>query len=174
MAKGVTIQISGLKELQKKLKTLPQDLIDDVDFAMGDAARKYESLAAQAAPVDQGRLKGEITSYREAVMQWVVVSPNEVSAWMEFGTRSRVQVPGDLQAYAAQFKGAGSGKGDPKKMIFDWCKRKGIEEAFWFPIFIKIMREGIHPHPFFFKHREPIKKQLNNDLKQVVGKRISK
>lgn len=144
MAKGITIQISGLKELQKKLKQLPQDLIDDVDMVMANGANDYVNRAASAAPVDTGILKRSIKQKKLAPMQYEVVSAANYSAYVEFGTRSRVSVPAGLEAYAAQFKRGNSKVG------------------------------GCPAQPFFFPQREPIKQQINKDLKQVVSKRVSK
>lgn len=163
MARGARIEIRGLKELRKKLKGIPDRVAGEVDVAMSVAAKDYENRAIDDAPINLGNLKNRISSYQVKQMDWEVVSQADYSAFVEFGTRTRVQVPADLQNYAAKFKG--NSGGDAKRHIFQWCKDKGIEEKFWWPIYIKIMTVGIHPHPFFFKHRESIYKQLIEDCR---------
>ena len=170
---GVNIEVKGLKELQKKLGKVADEIIYEADLLFEVAANQYANLAIGDAPVDQGLLRQLISSKKIKVLRYQVVSGAEWSAWIEWGTRSRVQVPADLQAYAAQFKGGQSG-GDPKQKIFDWCKRVGIPKEAWYPVFIKIMTVGINPHPFFFKHRQPVFNQLLKDLKPAIRRALKK
>jgi HK97 gp10 family phage protein len=173
MARGARIEVKGLKELKKKFGSIPKDVADEVDAAMAVAANDFENRAASAAPVNLGQLKGAISSNRIKEMDWEVVSPLDYSAFVEFGTRTRVQVPADLQSYAAQFKSGGN-KGDAKKAIYEWCRLKGIEEKYWYPIYIKVMTVGINPHPFFFIQRGPVYKQLVKNCKEAIKRALSK
>lgn len=174
MARGATIEIKGLDKIIKKFGAIPKNVKEETDGVFAIAANDYVNRAVSDAPVDQGILKNEISSYKEKDLTYVVVSGAEWSAFIEFGTRSRVQVPSDLTAYAAQFKGGGiSGKG-AKQKIFDWCKRVGIPEEAWWSVFINVMTIGIHPHPFFFKHREEVFKQLLKDLNPALQRALSK
>lgn len=174
MAKGFSIEVKGLKDLQKKIGRIPENVKQETDGLMALAANDYMNRAVGDAPVDQGILRNEISSYRDGEMNYVVVSGAEWSAFIEFGTKSRVQIPADLTTYAAQFKGGGISSGDVKQRIFDWCKRVGIPQEAWYPVFINIMTIGIHPHPFFFKHREEVLKQLMNDLKPAIENALRK
>jgi hypothetical protein len=168
---AVRIDVKGLKELQEKFKEIPVQVAEEVDGAMGVAAVDFENRAQDAAPRNAGRLAGDITHDHLGVMDWKVVSPLEYSAYVEWGTRSRVQVPPDLAQYAAQFKG-GNGGGDAKTAIYEWCRLKGIDEKNWWWIFIKIMTVGINPHPFFFIQREPVYKQLVKDCQEAIKRAI--
>lgn len=174
MAKGVSIDVRGLKELKKKLGKIPQNVSDEVDGVMALAANDYVNRAVADAPADQGILRNEISSYKEKDLTYVVVSGAEWSAFIEFGTRSRVQVPSDLTTYAAQFKGGSVSGRDAKQKIYDWCKRVGIPEEAWWSVFINVMTLGIHPHPFFFKHRQEVFKQLMQDLKPALTRALNK
>jgi hypothetical protein len=131
----------------------------------------FVDRAQDAAPINVGVLKGQITSTQLAEMDWKVTSGADYSAFIEFGTRSRVQVPADLAQYAQQFKG-GNGGGDAKTAIYEWCRLKGIDEKNWWWIFIKIMTVGINPHPFFFIQREPVYKQLVKDCQEAIKRAI--
>jgi hypothetical protein len=168
---SVRIDVKGLKELQEKFKEIPKNVAEEVDGAMYVAALDFVDRAQDAAPINVGVLKGQITSTQLAEMDWKVTSGADYSAFIEFGTRSRVQVPADLAQYAQQFKG-GNGGGDAKTAIYEWCRLKGIDEKNWWWIFIKIMTVGINPHPFFFIQREPVYKQLVKDCQEAIKRAI--
>jgi HK97 gp10 family phage protein len=170
--KGARIQVSGLAALKKKLGEIPQNIADEVDGAMAVASNDFVNRAVSDAPVNLGLLRNGISAEKKKDMVWEVVSAADYSAFVEWGTRTRVEVPADLANYAAKFKG-GDGK-NAKEAIYQWCKDKGIEEKFWWPIYIKIMTVGIHPHPFFFRQRDPVYKQLRSDLKEAIREALRK
>lgn len=98
--------ITGFKEFQAKLKNLPTYIKREADGFVEDAALQWEQLAKQAAPVDTNNLRGKISVLPKTKdMRRDVVSPVEYSAYMEWGTGTRVNVPVGLQEYALQFKG---------------------------------------------------------------------
>jgi hypothetical protein len=167
MAKGVSIQVEGLDRLIKKLGRIPDAVSAEIDAELSAVANEFMNRARGDAPVDQGLLINSITVNPLKVMDYEVVSGADYSAYVEFGTKSKVQIPADLAAYAAQFKGAKS-TGDAKQMIYAWCKRVGIEEKYWFAVYVKIMRDGIRPHPFFFKQLPQAQADINKNLKEVV------
>lgn len=162
------INLSGFKEFEDKLKALPDRVQKLTGEIAGFAAATWEQGAKRDAPTDQGRLKNEIKAVKRDAVTFEVVCNSEQAPWMEWGTKSRVKVPADLQAYAAQFKGKGTGK-DARRHIFEWCKRKGIEERLWYIIYVSIMRTGVRPHPFFFIQRPKAEKQFINDLKDILS-----
>jgi len=168
---SVKITLSGFKELEAKLRTMPKELMEEVDVEVQDSAQLWEDRAKNDAPTDQGLLKGEIKT-RKIPGGWEVVSMAEYSPYLEWGTRRRVRVPADLQAFAAQFRGTGEPTGEPgnaKEMIYAWCKRQGIPEERWSFIFMLIMVNGIRPQPFFFVQRPVIEKELASALEKVLN-----
>jgi hypothetical protein len=170
MAKGVSIQIEGLNEVIKKIGSIPEDLKVLVDAEMGATAATFVDRAVAAAPVDNGILRNGISFTQVGEMDWEIVSSVDYSPFVEFGTRSRVKVPAELSSYAAQFRNVKTGTAQgAKKLIFAWCKRKGIKEEAWEAIYIKIMRSGINPHPFFFPQLPIARAEINKNLKQVVA-----
>jgi hypothetical protein len=173
MAGGVSIHVQGLDKAIKKFGKLPELLVDELDHEMSSVAEGFLGRAISDAPVDQHTIKSQL-SHKEVGKLWhEVVSGAEHSPYVEFGTRSKVQVPAGLEAYAAQFKGA-KRSGDAKKSIYDWCKRVGIPEEAWWPVFIKIMTQGINPHPFFFKHIPWAQSELNRNMKEAVRLALNK
>lgn len=152
MAKqGVFLELKGIDKVLKKYGRIPKQIEAEADAEFAAAANTMANRAISDAPTDQGALKNQISSVRHGMMNHETVSAAPHSAYIEWGTRTRVQVPPELQKVAAQYKGASSGK-NAQEMIYEWCRRNGIERGLWWPIFISIMTKGIHPHPFFFKN----------------------
>lgn len=167
MGKGTIITIKGFDELKRKLGRIPDHIISEVDAEMDAEALAFVDRAQDAVPIDRGVIKNEITRDKKGVLNYEVVSGAEYSPWIEWGTRSRVKVPPALTAYAAQFSGP-TGRTGAKKAIYDWCKRKGIPQPAWYPIFIKIMTVGITPHPFFFPQLPIARANLMKSVERVV------
>jgi hypothetical protein len=140
MASGVSIQVQGLDSLRKKFGQIPTKVTARLDIEMGALANDYENRAAEAAPVDTGRLKGGISSYRIGSLNHEVVSQMPYSAYVEFGTITHVNVPADLVQYAAKFKG------------------KGINKS-----------GGMRAHPFFFPHLPWARTELIKRSEKVVA-----
>jgi hypothetical protein len=166
MSNGVSISVSGLDELKKKFKGLPANVEQGLDGELFELSEAYVNKAVAAAPRDRGLLIQGISADHKLLFH-EVVSSAPYSAYQEFGTRSKVQVPPALVSYAAQFR-AKKSNGDAKKAIFDWCKRVGIPEEAWYPIFIKIMTVGTNPHPFFFIHLNWAQAEVQKRAQKVV------
>lgn len=196
MAKGLHIEVRGLDKLMRKVGEIPQDIRDETDALMSLASNNLVNKAVESAPVDQGILKSQITFKRSEAMKYEVVSGASWSAFIEFGTKSRVKVPAEFAAYAAQFKGK---RGAPGKGFYDsilaWVKRKKItgsydvktrrrtgsgvdkqieDEQTAFAIYLSIMRHGVKPHPYFFVHVPAIRTQFEKGMKQVIKKALRK
>lgn len=188
MASGVSIQVSGLDELRKKLGQIPENVKILVDAELKATADNFINRAVIDAPVDESSLRRGLSVKKVGDMSYEAVSAAYQSAFIEFGTKSRAQVPATLQAYAAQFKGQ-KGKGKFFENILKWVKRKGLAGTFSvkthrrtgnkktkdqqdkqaaFAIARSIAKHGIHPHPFFFKQMPLAEQELKQALAQIV------
>lgn len=187
MAKGVTIQVTGLKELQRKYGKIPKEVSKMVDGELYAAANDHANLAATEAPNDQSQLRQGIGAKRVKLMQSETYSSAPHSAFIEFGTKRKTEIPSDLTAYAANFRGKKGGGGQGfYDAILAWVKRKGIgatrtksgkvsrskssqaaQESAAFAIYLSILKNGIKAQPFFFKHRAKVKADL---LKKIEAK----
>jgi hypothetical protein len=145
MAGGVTIQVKGFEELQKKLGKFPENLSIELDAGLGNVAQEYETKAAEAVPIDTGFLKTHITALKVSHLNYEVVSGAPYSAYVEFGTITRVVVPSDLVEYAAQFKGRG-------------IRKTG----------------GMYPQPFFFPHLPWAKAESVRVAEKVINKGLNR
>ena len=163
-----SITLSGWKEFEQLAKDMPKILQSEVNGEVEDAGRLWAAGAKRDAPIDQGFLRGLITSRSLGVMWAEVTSAANYSAWIEWGTKTRVNVPTELQAYAAQFRGGGSGAGNAKQMIYAWMNRVGVPQQFQWPVFFSIITKGIHPHPFFFIQVPLVQKQLIGNVTKIL------
>ena len=162
----MSVNLVGFAAFAAKLKDLPEKVKITADAYVQDAAKEWAQLAKRAAPKDNGQLSGNITNQPKGEMMAEVTSPVDYSAFVEWGTKTKVRIPAELQNYASQFKGTkGSGA---KKFIYAWCERKGIDPKFWFIIYRSIMIKGINPHPFFFIHKPLIEQKLIGRLKKLI------
>ena len=191
MSKLFTLKIQGVNQFQKKLKDLPIKLQKEIAGEIEDSARKINSKQVRGVPVDEGGLKQGIGYKKVNPLNYELFSSKQYSPFMEFGTKSRKQIPAELQDYAKQFnlKGPKIGFDAFFQIILDWVHRKGIagrfstktkrrvgskskqlEEDFdvaW-PIALSILKKGVHPHPFFFQPFFEERKALVDKVKKIV------
>lgn len=163
------ISLSGFKEFENKLKSLPKVIEQEIGGEIQDAAQNWSQRAKQAAPVDQGRLRQEINPVRKTELTYEVVCNVDYAAYLEWGTKTKVRVPADIAGYAAQFRGGRSGGGNAKEMIYAWMKRVGIPEGMQWIVFINIIVNGINPHPFFFIQMPQVKKEFITNIQNILN-----
>jgi len=182
----VKVNLIGFDRLLKRIDAAPANIKKQVGAEIQFAAEDFRERAINDAPVDQTILTGQITVKHIDAATLEVVSGAKYSAYMEFGTKGKYQsIPG---IDASPYRGKGTGDYfDFLNNILDWVKRKGIggkyrgsiaagrvtlskkkqdtlvetaEAIAW-----SIIRNGVKPHPFFFKQIGPVRKQL---LRRVV------
>jgi len=167
---GSVIRIEGLEKTLarfdvKKYEPQIQQCFDKFGI-------RVELGAKQAAPVDEGRLKGSIFQQPGKLSSTIGASANYAS-FQEFGTRKFATayiatLPADWQVFAKQYKGGGGGTFAEFVMsLVGWCKRHGISEKAAYPIALKILREGMKPQPFLYPAFNKAKDQLIKDLQAI-------
>lgn len=197
MASSFSLKVHGLDALTKKIHTLPQVITDDLDRAFQEAAQAWENGAVRDAPVYDGKLRGSIRSARKGVL-WYSVSANVFYApYIEFGTKKKARIPSDLQGIAAEFKGGKGGSfKDLLAAIEKWVRKNGIKEvsgkkaaavrskgrykrvkrragtysaaAYW--IALNIAKNGIKPHPYFFKQKQTAVNIISREVTNIYKK----
>lgn len=206
MADGMKIEVKGLEQIVKQLGNLPEAVAIEVDAQLSAIAEEFANRAVAMAPMDQSMLKQGISHKRNGLMDHEVVSSAAYSAFVEFGTRSRVSIPSGQEAYAAEFKGMKISNGGFYEFalaILAWMKRKGISAGTYSTgikkfktgayakvkeggrrvgtkaqkfeedlrlasaIAYSILKQGIHPHPFFFPQLPVAERQI--ELMQAVA-----
>lgn len=167
MAK-ISVKIKGLKEVEKLLgKQGQQRLLREISEEMEIAAQDVRSRAVQAAPVDTGLVRAGI-SVEGKDLRWVIYTVAKYAGYVEFGTKTKVDIPTEMQDEAAKFRGGGGSYEEFRQAISGWMRRKGIpEEALW-PIMAKIMGQGIDPQPFMWPSFKEGTKNIENDIDRVI------
>lgn len=162
-----SITLTGWKEFETKLKNMPKILEQEIGGEVEDAVRLWAAGAKRDAPKDQGFLAGLISSRKLSPMMAETTSEANYSAYLEWGTKTRVRVPAELQAYASQYRG-GNNQGGAKKMIFAWMERVGIPKERQWITFLSILIKGIRPHPFFFIQKPIVEKFLFTNVQNIL------
>lgn len=133
------INIAGVKELRARLNSVSKEVHKEVLGEIKDAAQKWVAFSKRDAPIDLGKLRQNITADISPSWGASVISNANYSPYIEWGTITKVYVPGELAEYAIQFKGRG-------------IRKNG----------------GIIPRPFFFKQRAVIEKMLIKNINNVL------
>lgn len=170
------VKIEGLNNLKAEFFAKTKKVEEITDQEMDSMCKKWVSAAKRDAPADQGNLIRSITYYKLRAARYEIVAQVFYAPFMEFGTKGKyTPIPG-TEAIAAQFKGYKGGDiMEMLRMIVRWVHRKGITgtysvktrkrlgskinqyaedySAAW-PIVMSILKNGVNPHPYFFKQRE--------------------
>lgn len=184
----IKIKVTGLDEAVKKMTQLPKIIQTEIKNELRASADEIKRSSQRDAPADQGGIRKSISVITKSELEYSVVVQNNYAAYMEFGTKSKAQVPAELTEYAKSFQGKGPSTGiSPIDALTAWVKRKGIagtysvktrrrlgsaavkadqDKSVAFLIWRKIKKYGVSPHPFFFKNVF--------DERDKLGKRIEK
>jgi hypothetical protein len=181
------ISITGFKEFEAKIKGIPAYINKEVRREIQDAVLDWEQRAKNAVPVNYGSLKRGISSKMNTGLSGEVVSAANYSRFVEWGTRSKKRVPSDLASFESSLSYEKTGDYyDFLNSILDWVKKKGIGRTYNVKtrrknrqtkdeflaiaeaIAFSILRKGINPQPFFFIHKEPIKKELFVNIERIL------
>jgi HK97 gp10 family phage protein len=193
------VKITGISSIEKQFTAAAEKIKDTVEQEMQAAAQDWVAGAVRDAPVDQGALKQSI-SYKKTdtqtgsgtLISFEIVAQRFYAPFVEFGTKGKYRpIPG-TEKIAAEFRGYKGGDFmDLLRMIVRWVKRKGIAgtysvktrrrtgskinqyaedySAAW-PIALSILKNGISPHPYFFKQQEIVWPAMIKRIQRVLQK----
>jgi len=184
------VSIKGLAEFKKEIATASKQIKEIVSAEVQAAGAEFVSLARRDVPVDQGALKGSISYFMQNDLSAVIVAQKFYAPFIEFGTKGKyTPIPG-TEDIAAQFKGYKGGDFmELLRMIVRWVNRKGItgrysvktrkrvgskidrlaeDYAAAWPIALSILKNGIKPHPFFFKQMEVVWPKMVNNIEKAL------
>ena len=185
------VKVTGLAGLKAEFASMSKELPDIVSGELETMSQEWVKLAKTDAPADQGALRGSITYYPAGPMKYEIVAQKFYAPFMEFGTKGKYQpIPGTgaIAAECKRYKG-----GDFMellRMIVRWVKRKGITgtysvktrkrsgnkinqfaedySAAW-PIAMSILKNGVNPHPFFFKQMHIVWPQMVRNVESRIA-----
>lgn len=187
---GFALNLSGLENLQRKLKKLENNLQTEVALELSASTMNIERDAKRRAPVNLGTLRQSIHAVSQSPLTHMVVAQASYAPYVEFGTGGKVSIPPGFEAFAAQYKGKGSGSlEDMIQALTLWVKRKGLvgtysvatqrrtgsrkvqksqDEKLARFLAIKILRNGLRPQPFLIPAYEAEKPKLFQRLKKLI------
>lgn len=179
--------------MKAQFTSASKDLGEIVSAEVQAAAADFVAGAVQDAPVDQGALKGSISYYMDGEFNAVLVAQKFYAPFIEFGTKGKYKAIPGTEKIAAAFKGYKGGDFmELLRMIVRWVNRKGISGQYsvktrkrigskvnqlaedysvaW-PIALSILRNGVSPHPYFFKQQETVWPQMITRIERKVKER---
>lgn len=107
----MSIKVQGLEKAIRDLSKYVEEVRVDTAKAMNTSMINVQSEAKRLAPVDTGRLRSSIVTTkakRDDLVARTEVGVN-YAPFVEFGTKSQVEVPLGLEEYALQFKTSSDG-----------------------------------------------------------------
>lgn len=167
----ITAQVNkkDLTRVLNKLESASKEIRVKGEFELERSARKIEAQAKRNVPTGvSNRLKTSI-DVRGSKLEREVYTDVKYAPYVEFGTKSKVEIPPGLEGYAMQFKGKKGGSyEDLEKNIKLWAKRKRIPEEAVYPIIKSILHKGTKAQPFLFPAFFAEQPQLIKRLKKVL------
>ena len=184
------VHLQGLNGLKAQFATATKDVKEIVSGEVQAAGEDFADGARRDSPIDQKGLRGAIFFKMDGELSGTVYAQKFYAPFMEFGTKGKYKpIPG-TEAIAAQFKGYKGGDFQELLIaIVRWVARKGISgrrsektgkrlgskitqfaedyAAAW-PIAMSIIRNGVKPHPFFFKQQEIVWPKMISNIKRVL------
>lgn len=171
-----SVNIKGLKELQKKLdKQGQKKLIKDISEELEISANVIRNKSINRVPKDQGFLSNSITVDGKD-LKWIVDVGADYGAYQEFGTKTKVDVPAEMQSVANEFRNKKMSYTKFKEAIAAWMGRKGIPEGAVYPIMAKILKIGIEPKPFLYPSfkEETANNKIEKEIDRVIQSYLNK
>lgn len=186
------VEVKGFGNVRAQFVAATENVKVIVYEEMEGMAKEWVAGAKRDAPKDTGNagLTGAISYKPERELFFEIVAQKFYAPFQEFGTKGKYQpIPG-TENIAAQFKGYKGGSfSDMLKAIELWVARKGITGTFsiktrkrtggadliaqqnrsaaW-AIAMSILKNGVSPHPFFFKQQEIVWPKMVRRVKQRI------
>ena len=204
-------EIIGLKKLLKDLDKLNIDVFDEVRNVTGATAQGVEGLAKNNArsSINYGKLAQgikaiEATNIKSKRLEFKVMANATglapYSAYIEFGTGGKVDVPAAMKDVANEFRGSRGGSfHEMIDNLTDWVGKKGLTGSYSiktkrrsraknsrgesnkqedrriaFAIAMSILKNGIRPQPFLYPAFKAGTKNYIRDLRKGLTKLMKK
>lgn len=191
-----TLEVKGLQAAVEALKKVQARTVEKVEKEMKYFGEHTVLEAKRRAPVDEEHLRNSITYEVIKIDNKItveVIVANDYAAFVEFGTkkfaaRHVASLPQDWRSFAAAYRGkTGGGTDDLLLKITEWVKRKGFaahrtkggnkstskssteaQENAAYVIALRILQNGIRPHPYLFPAFEITQKELLDNLRNEL------
>jgi len=139
---------------------------------------RYRSIAQSKAKLsvrrnrtsNTGDLISSIKTIKAKKDDLVSITYSEVdyAPYVEFGTKTKVDIPAGLESYASQFKGKSGGFDQLVKNISAWANNRGIPQENVKFIAMKIAKFGVKAQPFLFPAWESERPKFEQAVKELL------
>ncbi|KFN39033.1 MAG: hypothetical protein JU82_08855 [Sulfuricurvum sp. MLSB] len=158
-------KVTGVRELVDSFKKARKDIEKQCVQIVSANAFEGRNEAVKNAPIAFGKLRQSIgIEISSDKLEQSVVANADYAPYIEFGTGGKVSVPSEWAELANGFKGQNFSKDDILERLRNWCRLKGIDEKYAYPIMVTIFREGMRPQPFMYPAWQKVKKQFSRDM----------
>ncbi len=168
---NITIKLSPAerKKLENKLnsETFKRLVALDVKIVSIDA----ELNAKKLAPKNLGNLRNSISAKQIDELNWQLFASEIYAPFVEFGTGGKVDknIPKGFKSFAKQFKNSATGSfEDGLISIKSWCRNKGIDEKFAYPILVSLIENGMEAQPYMIPSLKIAQSQLRRRIKKTI------
>lgn len=195
------VKLEGINGVKAEFAAGTTKMKEIISTELEGMAKEWVAGAKRDAPKDQGGLVNAISYYLSdsntssgMFIGFAIVAQKFYAPFMEFGTKGKyTPIPGTEQI-AAQFKGYKGGDiMEMLRAIVRWAHRKGIggqfsiktrkrvgskitqfseDYAVAWPILLSILRNGITPHPFFFKQQEIVWPKMVRNIQSRLEREL--
>ena len=165
----ITIKLSPAerKKLENKLnsETFKKLVALELKIVSIDA----ELNAKKLAPKNLGNLRNSISAKQVDDLNWQLLASEIYAPFVEFGTGGKVDIPKGFKTFAEQFKNSATGSfEDGLISIKSWCRNKGIDEKFAYPILVSLIKNGMEAQPYMIPSLKIAQSQLRNRIKKII------
>jgi len=183
------VKVTGLAGLKAEFASVAEMLPKIVDGELQTMSQEWVKLAKNDAPADQSALRSAI-SYYGSNMKYDIVAQKFYAPFMEFGTKAKYRpIPGTEKLIADITWPKGDFM-ELLRMIVRWVARKGItgrystktrkrigskvsryaeDYAAAWPIALSILKNGVKPHPYFFKQMHIVWPQMVRNVEARIA-----
>jgi HK97 gp10 family phage protein len=187
-----TFQTPDFRKAILQIKDIGGKKMEEAEDEIRDAADRIVQVAKNTAPVNEGALRREISAKQITALQYEIVADTKYAAFLEFGTRTLVNIPPGAEEIAAEARNIKGGSiKDMERAIRRWVKLKGLagtysvktrrrtgsksvrksqDDQIVFLIMRKLLRVGVKPQPFFYPSIQKETPRLGKELDKILLK----
>lgn len=167
----IKFKVKGLEHAKRALEGASVEKKRKVADVVYGSALRIKGDAQRSAPVNENRLRSDIQmgfDVSKDMVEAQVYNTVLYAPFVEFGTKSKVDVPEELTIYAQQFQGRGGSFDELLDSIERWAHLKGLPPEAAYPIARKIAREGVKAQPYLFPAVERERPNLLRKVKEAL------
>jgi HK97 gp10 family phage protein len=160
----------SLEDLTRLMEKNGKNVRSEFERVVSKNALKGRADAVKKAPAAFGKLRQSIGIEEVSKLEKLVVVNANYGVFVEFGTGAKVDIPAEWKPIIDSLPKQTFRFDEMLTRLQAWCKLKGIDEKFAYPILITNLKEGIEPRPFMRPAFEEVKKSFEKDIKDVIQK----